>query len=271
MPQYKCPECSKLLSMQQAPPAGKKIVCPACKTAFVPHAVAVAATPVAAKPVAAKPVAAAPVAAAAAPIPLAPPPPPPPPVSTHHKDADDEDSTPYTIQQETEEEKKLAEINKPKFGEVKDKFKKSKRGPAVALLVLPTNLMIAEAGVCVFLGIAMTVIGGWGLVFSDSIPSSEELSDAMFTMFCGGFSILWGIIIAIGAAKMSNLGSYAWAVAGACIAVLPLFAGVFALIALQDPRVKDGFREPESGPVGSEKDEKEQAKADKEAEEDEDD
>src|SRR5438105_2434743 len=84
------------------------------------------------KPKPAKPVAP-PVAKPAA----APPPPP----------ADDDDGPigSYGVIKESEEELRLAEVNKPRFLNLADKFKKSARGPAQALLVLPTNLLVAEA------------------------------------------------------------------------------------------------------------------------------
>src|SRR4029453_4061424 len=63
---------------------------------------------------------------------------------------------------------------------------------------------------------------------------------------------------------MQELGSYIFATLGAVMGV-PLLVGVFALIMLQNPRVKAGFQEAESGPDELEDDEDE---ADEEEEQD---
>jgi hypothetical protein len=249
MPQYTCPTCNKTLRTAVDVPAGKKIVCPSCKTPFAPVS--------GDEPI---PVAKAiPVAAA---IPLAPPPPPPPPAPSPFADEDDDGA--YGVRQESEEEKKLAEVNKPKFGNIADKFKKSKRGPAMALLVFPANLMLAQGALTAFFGGFLVLIGFWPLVFTDTVPSNDEVVDALSRAFTGIFLLGWGSVVMYATAKMQNLGSYSWAVAGACMAIFPLLAGVFALVALYDKRVIEGFIEPETGPIGS-------AKADDEDEEEDDD
>src|SRR5262245_3517463 len=46
-----------------------------------------------------------------------------------------------------------------KFGEVEDKFKKSTRGPAMALMVLPTNLLIAQGALTFIGGIVIIIYG----------------------------------------------------------------------------------------------------------------
>jgi hypothetical protein len=242
MPKYTCPGCQKTLSVDPAPDPGEAVECPVCQTAFAP----VSARPVAAaRPAAAR---AAKPAAAQPTIPLAPPPPPPPPA---HKPDDDDDSTPYTMYQESEEEKRLNEASKPKFGEVKDKFKKSARGPASKLVVLPSNLLVAEGAMTALVGLGFIIVGLWPIVFADAPPSEEELSEQLFIIFCGGFACIWGGLICVGAAAMQNLGSYSWGMAGAVIGCLPLLAGVFAIVTLRDPRVIAGFEEPLTGPIGS--------------------
>ena len=50
----------------------------------------------------------------------------------------------YGVVKETEEEIKEAEKNKPTFTEVQDKFKKSARGPALCLVVMPSNLLTSR-------------------------------------------------------------------------------------------------------------------------------
>lgn len=192
-----------------------------------------------AKPVAkpAKPVAARPAA----------PPPPPPPI-------DDEPIGSYGVIKESEEELRLAEANKPKFTNLADKYKKSARGPAQALLVLPVNLLIAEALLTGIAAVGAVIVGLWPLVFTDAPPSDEEIAEQVVIIFAGLVALLWACIIAVGASKMQALESYAWAMIGAVFGIVPLLAGIFALVTLRDQRVLKGFAEVE-GAVDDDDDE----------------
>ena len=183
------------------------------------------------KPRPAKPVAAKPVA----------PPPPPPAVI----DDDDGPVGSYGVVKETAEELRLAEVNKPKFLNLADKFKKSSRGPAQALLVLPTNLLVAEAALTGIASVGTIVFGLWPLVFTDAPPSDEEVAERVAIIFGGLIGLLWASIIAVGASKMQALESYSWAMIGAVFGIVPLLAGIFALVTLRDERVRKGFAEVE--------------------------
>jgi hypothetical protein len=183
--------------------------------------------------------------------------------------ADEDDVNPYGLAKESEEEKKLVEKNKPKFGEVQDKFARSARGPALGLLVLPVNLLIGAGSLACIAGVALVIIGLWPLVFNDASPSDEEYAEAIgFRIGPGVIAFLWGALICLGASKMQSLESYAWALAGAVMGV-PLIAGIFALITLQDPRVRAGFEEVE-GAIEDEDEEDEDNDEEDEDEEDDD-
>jgi hypothetical protein len=203
------------------------------------------------KPRPAKPV------AKAAPRPAPPPPP-----------SDDDDLSAYGVMKESEEELRLAEVNKPKFTNLADKFKKSARGPAQALLVLPTNLLVAEAALTGIVSVGAVIYGLWPLVFTDAPPSDEEIAEQVVIVFAGFVGFLWACIIGIGASKMQALESYAWAMIGAVFGIVPLLAGIFALVTLRDRRVLDGFAEVEGA---LDEDEDDDPKLKDEDEEDEDD
>ncbi len=157
---------------------------------------------------------------------------------------DDDDINPYGVIKESEEELRLAEKNKPVFGDIADKFKKSFRGPAQMLLVLPVNLLIAAGSLSAIVGVCTMIIGVWPLVFTDAPNSDEEIAERLVYIFIGGVLLIWGCLICLGASKMQSLESYAWALAGAVLGI-PMLAGIFALIALRDPRVRAGFEEVE--------------------------
>jgi DNA-directed RNA polymerase subunit RPC12/RpoP len=248
MYQYECPECGAQVKVAQPVEAGKALRCPVCKTAFKPKK-----PPVALKQAAAKPVAAAKPAEAKPAGPVARP--------NVVEDDDENTDVPYGVVKETEEEKKLAEKNKPKFGEVSDKFARSNRGPAQALLVLPSNLLVGQGALTGLFGLIVIIYGSWGLIFTDASPSDEEITEAIVVMFGGAVFMIWAALVCLGASKMQSLESYAWALVGAVLGIFPLLAGIFAVIALRDPKVIAGFEEVE-GAVEDGEDEDEKGKDD---------
>ena len=268
--EYTCPNpnCKARMALDSPPAAGEQIECPTCEKVFTPPRPKAAARPVAAaRPAVAKPAAAKPAPAKPAARPAAPPPPAP---SKKPLDDDDDDDSPYMISEESEEEKRLADANKPKFDGVKDKFKRSARGPAMSMLVLPSNLLVAEGGLTVIVGIGACVAGFWPIVFNDAPPSDEEFVDHMTSILVGFFWVMYGAMICYGASQMQNLSSYAWGIAAGVLGILPLLAGIFALVTLRDPRVLKGFAEIEGSAVGV-KNEEEEPDEDDEDDEDEDD
>ena len=257
------------MALSAAPQPGQKLQCPHCQHVFViaarqPATQRPAPTTASGPAVPSKAAKAPATAAAATSAPAA--------AQPDKKPVRDEfdDASPYAVVEESEEEKKLAEANKPRFDAVKDRFKKSARGPAMSLLVLPSNLLIAEGGLTFLVGLSAIVIGLWPIVFSDAPPSDEEFVDLLQTILIGLFAVIYGSLICYGASQMQNLNSYAWGIAAGVLGILPLLAGIFALVTLRDPRVLAGFAEIEGSAVG-EKDEDEEAAEDDEAEDEDDD
>ncbi len=260
MPSYTCPECNAKVKSEKEAKPGQTFECPSCNAEFTPRAETLAFKDDDDDKPKKKPKAVKAVKTEA--------PPPPPPPRSNLGDDDDGPMT-YGVAEESEEEKRLAEKNKPTFGDIKDKFTKSARGPAAALLVTPANLMLAQGGLLSIFGLAAAIIGMWPLVFTDVPPSDEEFAECTFWIFFGIVSMFWGGITCYGAVQMVGLGSYAWAVVGAVFALFPLLAGIFALVTLRDERVLAGFAEPETGPIQS--DAKDKAGEDDEDEDVEDD
>ena len=261
MPTYTCPECNVKLRTEGEARPGQKFDCPKCEAVFTPRAETIAFAddddnrP--AKPTVKKP------AKKAPPAPVAPPPP-------ARSLARDEDPETYGVTQESEEEKRLAEKNKPVFGAIKDKFRKSARGPAAALLVTPCNLLLAQGGLLSIVGLSSVIIGMFPISFTDVPPSDEEFAECTFWIFFGICAMVWGGITCYGAVQMVGLGSYGWAVVGATFGLFPLLAGVFGLILLRDERVLAGFIEPETGPIQSEADAEKKPNDDEEDEDEKD-
>ena len=188
-------------------------------------------------------------------------------------DDDDEDQESikkgYGVLKETEEEIERAEKNKPSFREVQDKFKKSARGPALALCVMPSQLLTAEGILTVVGGIVTFIWGIWPLVFNDAPPGDEETEEAFQTMALGVLAFVWGSLICYGASQMHELGSFTWAMVGSVLGILPILVGIFGIMILQNPKVKAGFEEGDAGP--DEDDEEDQKKDEDDEDEDDED
>jgi hypothetical protein len=234
---YTCPnpDCGVTLKTPARVQVGKSVKCPKCAQPFVPESGAKGAAP---KP-AAKP---------------EPPKPEPAPATSKDSrfDPEDEDAESvrkgYGVISETEAEKEEAEKNKPTFTEVQEKFKKSARGPAMSLLVMPSNLLLIAGLITGVGGLGSFVYGMWPLVFNDGPPGDEELEEAIVTMMLGVCVLFWGAMVCFGASQMQELSSYPWAMTGSVMGVVPLLVGIYGILMLQNPKVKAGFEEGEGGP-----------------------
>lgn len=263
---YTCtnPDCGVTLKTPKRVEAGKSVKCPKCGTPFIPEPVDAAGAGTLkladdqTKQAGAKP-------AAPAPTPAAP-------KSRFADDEEDDESIKrgYGVIKETEAEIEEGKKNKPKFTEVQDKFKKSARGPAQALLVMPSNLLLAAGLILTVISIVFFIYGMWPLVFNDAPPGEEELDEAVFRMMLGVIGFIWGGMICFGASQMQELGSYTWATIGGIMGV-PLIVGLFAVIMLQNPKVKNGFEEAEAGPDEEDEDDEDEDDDDEDGEEDDDD
>lgn len=237
---YTCPnpDCGVTLKTPNRVAAGKSVKCPKCNRPFVPE-------PEPAAGPGTYGVADDPTAKAGAPKSESPPAA----TSGYQKTIDMDDEDPesvkqgYAVEKESEEEMEKIAKNKPKFTEVQDKFKKSARGPAQALLVMPSNLLTFEGIITVIAGLVVFVYGMWPLVFNDAPPGEEELEEAILYMLMGVFTFAWGATVCYGASQMQELGSYPWAMVGSIMGLVPLLVGLFGIIMLLNPKVKAGFEE----------------------------
>ncbi len=224
MPQYTCPKCKTVLKRSEPVPAGKKIKCPKCAEIFAPGAA----------------------------------------VAAGKSTAEDYDRTPYSVQEEKEEEDTVKkEKQRAAMGLVRDRFVKSKRGPATARVTIPANLLTA-AGVFMAVGyIALFIIGVFPMVFKDyylDFPGykkwSPEQQQAYWEnlvmwrcIMMGGavFGFIIASLVCIGAFHMRTIGSYAWAMTGAVLTTIFglvwSIVGIWCLIVLRNEVVIEGFAE----------------------------
>ena len=206
MPKYQCPECETTLKRENPVPEGKKIKCPKCEVVFLPEPVreAKAQTQPAAKK-----------AKAAKPAP----------------DEDEEGgsygmaSDPKESESDEKARKKKKDVN---YGSLRDKFEKSKRGPAMAKLVKLTNGMLFIGVITVIGGIVGMVFGLWPFVFSENMPKGSAARNQIFTTL-GALAVgIYGGCMCYGASKMHELESYGWSMVGS---VLTSIFGVISVLA----------------------------------------
>jgi hypothetical protein len=111
------------------------------------------------------------------------------------------------------------------------------RKRAVALLVMSVNLLTATGFLTVTGGLLIATVGVWPVLFGGG-PLDDE---TVRTIGFGLFWLVWGVLVLYGTSRMRDLTSYRWAMAGAILGQIPLFAGLYALIMLMHPTVKAGF------------------------------
>jgi hypothetical protein len=218
MPVYPCPECGAQLRPQNPVPAGKKLRCPKCETVFAPAAKAKA-----------KAVAAPAVEAVAEPPPEG-----------------------YGLAQE--EVRSNEDAARAAFDPIKDRFKRSARGPALILIVKPSTMLLRNGCMICIMAIAGVLYSIWPMIFKieDTKPpdkmakfrgpeknerhfkelTPEEYRDCWLML---GVSILqfgWGAVICAGASKMHSLEAYPLAVIASVMAFVGPFVplGILGLI-----------------------------------------
>src|SRR5262245_27630178 len=223
MPVYPCPECGAQLRPANPVAPGKKLRCPECDTVF--------AVPAAAEK-----------KKAAQPAPAAPP----------GRDADEAGS--YGLVRE-EDKRTSEEILKAAFDPIKDRFKRSARGPALIRVVRPSTWLLGTGILICIMAIVGALWSVFPMIFKVEevqavdpaakwrAPQNEgrrfkELSSEQYTegwMFFGGldFKFLGGAVVATGGSKMHSLESYALAMIGSILAIVgpfvPLGVGLFQL------------------------------------------
>jgi len=247
MPKYQCPECEAFLRRAEAIPEGKKIRCPKCESMFRAKALPDD-----------EPVEEQTGYAVAG---VAPP--------KKEVVVEEENSDPYKVIKETGDQVKQ-EIY---LGSLRDKFAKSKIGPAMFKTVIPSNWLLRLGLFSCVCSVIMFIIGVWPIVFCEADPIRPFIRPRVNIMLQATLSFAFGAIMCLGASKMHDLTSYPMAIVGSIMALLiyvpsgimlaliimlilgPLgmllaavvlglaFVGVWCLIVLMSPSVREGFRE----------------------------
>ncbi|HEV3144583.1 MAG TPA: hypothetical protein VGZ47_11910 [Gemmataceae bacterium] len=239
MHEYICPECQTVLRRQEPIPAGKKIKCPKCSAVFAPGATVVAAKPT--------------------------------PKEARAQALEEEfmDRNPYGVVDQTEDDEDIQrEKQRAASGLVRDRFKKSARGPAQREVVRPANFLLASGVFTCIFAFLTIVVAVWPVIFRDlSVEAPKDgqkygdndkaqrqaeqeysvTTEYMIFRFSiagvGVFWFIWGGFVCLGAFKMNRLDSYTWAMIGSIMGILPVLIGIWGIVTLRNPVVIAGFRE----------------------------
>ena len=250
MAKYQCPECSATLRRAEAVAPGKKIRCPKCEAVF--KAVLIPEDEPAKEEEAGYAVAG---MAARAPKPV--------------EEEEEQNSNPYAVIKESGDEVKQ-QIH---LGSLRDKFAKSKIGPAMFKTVLPSNYLLRLGLFSCVVATATFIYGVWPIIFCEASPTRPFIRPRVDIMYQAALMFTFGSIMCLGAARMQDLTSYTWSIIGSCMAIViyvptgivvasiillmfgPLgmliialdiglsFVGVWCLIVLFNPQIRAGFKE----------------------------
>jgi hypothetical protein len=196
-------------------PPGKKLRCPKCETVFAPTRDTAGAAKPAAKP-AAEPA----------------------------RPADDEQGGSYALVREDDEaeKKEAAALNEAVFSPIKDRFKRSARGPALIEVVRPSDWLLRTGVAICIAAIIGALWAVWPMIFKveEVQPeekgkvarvaqnpdkrrfkelSEEDWRDRWMYFGISVFQFVWGAVVCVGASKMHTLESYPLAVVGSVMAL----------------------------------------------------
>lgn len=249
-----CPECQSVLKLGKPVDEGKKVKCPKCAAIFVAEDPDAAPAPKKKKAAAAKAT----------------------PAKSKPAASDDDEGT-YGVREEKEggdEDQR----RKAARGDVKDTFKKSARGPAQAAVTVPSNWLLRTSAFFVFFQVIYFLFMLFPIIFTEHhgvdardvlrndriddfdnwsqfkgedlekllTAEKEDLYERILSMIGNVIAIIYGTVIVIGAVKMQNLESYAWAMTGSIMAIITLLAlipGIICIVVLRKPEIKAGFAE----------------------------
>jgi hypothetical protein len=252
MPKYQCPECDAILRRAEAIPTGKKIRCPKCEAVFPARAMADDDDESVKEPAAGGYALAGQGKSA------------PKPAVDH-----DDDGMPYAVIKESEDEVK-PEIH---LGSLRDKFAKSKIGPAMFRTVIASNWLLRLGLFSCVVAVFMFIYGVWPIIFCEANPIRPFIRPRVDIMLRATLMFSFGSIMCLGAARMHDLTNYALAIVGSIMALLIYipagilvaltvilllgpagmliaalvmglaFVGLWCLIVLMNKEVREGFKE----------------------------
>jgi DNA-directed RNA polymerase subunit RPC12/RpoP len=219
MPVYSCPECDTKLKRAQPVEPGKKLRCPECDTVFKVKGEKAAAEKK-------------PAGVAGAP--------------SKSKFDDDDGPANYGLAQDDDTAASQKERDRA-FGPLGQRFEKSKRGPALQMVVKPANLLILWGVIACICGIGTGLVATWDMIFVREVVeekkrsifdaeeskktrfyqmSDDERNERLLWLAGGVAYFLWGAGVCLGASKMHEVETYWMAMTGSVMAfacpLLPL-------------------------------------------------
>jgi DNA-directed RNA polymerase subunit M/transcription elongation factor TFIIS len=224
---YQCPECEVVMKRATKVEEGKKIKCPKCESIFK-------AVPIddpdeeKAREQKSK------TAQKKAAVP---------------NDEDDDEGGTYVVAEERADTAADVKAKEVSFGSLRDKYPKSKRGPAMAKTVAPSNLILMVGALTGIAALVYLCWGIWPFIFSEQGPTGAAARNRALLIASAVLLFACAALICHGGSKLHTLESQNWAMAGSILCILfgvPPFgiaAGVWGIVTLKDEEVLAGFEE----------------------------
>lgn len=228
MPKYQCPECEAILKRDTAVEEGKKIKCPKCEVIFKARALHETEEEKEREKKKAKSSAAR---------------------TSSDDDDDEEEGGTYTVVEDTKgDDARAKDVN---YGSLRDKFAKSKRGPAMAETVRPSNLVLMQGFIDGLAGLGIVIVALWPFIFSEEAPKGTAARNKILFMLLGVFVFAIACVICYGASKLQDLESYTWAMIGCILAIISVAptgaaGGIWGIVLLKNDEIKDAFEETQT-------------------------
>lgn len=213
MPVYTCPECGVKLKRNNPVEPGKKLKCPECSNVFTVRGEK--------KPEPAK------VPASAAP-------------AAPKSEWDDDGPANYQLHEEQESKESIKEREKA-YGPLKERFEKSKRGPALQIVVKPSNYLLLCGVLACIMAVTTGLVATWPMIFKSEVVetkakktiydtgdkktkfqelTTDEVRERFVWLAGAVFYFLWGGVVCLGASQMHEVQRYWLAMLGSIMAFI---------------------------------------------------
>ena len=105
------------------------------------------------------------------------------------------------------------------MGSLRDRFAKSKIGPAMYRTVVCSNWLLRQGlFTCVF-ALLVFIYGVFPIIFCEAMPIRPLIRPRITIMLIASLNFSFGSIMCMGAARMHDLTSYAWSIIGALMSL----------------------------------------------------
>jgi hypothetical protein len=164
----------------------------------------------------------------------------PPAPSAPKSEWDDDGPKNYMLTEDKESKESIRERERA-YGPMKERFEKSKRGPALQIVVKPSNYLLMCGVLTCILGVTTGIVATWEMIFKTEVVetkgkkslydtgekktkfnelSTDEVCNRFIWLAGGVFYFLWGGVVCLGASRLHEVQNYWLSMVGAVMAFI---------------------------------------------------